>query len=98
MTLGLVAQLGPEEAKTIGAVTIMVTAILGAVLYPVARAFARRLDRGVTSAATREELAALSARLMELQRGQQRVAELEERLDFAERLLTQQRDPQRLNG
>jgi len=95
--LNLLAVLSPDETKTVGIVAVMVAAVLGALLYPIARAYARRLEGSPTSA-LREELAEISARLEALQQGQERMAELEGRLDFAERLLAQQRerDPARL--
>jgi hypothetical protein len=96
--LNLLAVLSPEETKTVGIVAVMVAAVLGALLYPIARAYARRLEGSTPSPALREELAEISARLDSLQHGQERMAELEGRLDFAERLLAQQRerDPARL--
>lgn len=88
----------PETAKNFSIVTVMLGAFLSAVLYPVAKAYARRLEGSATSAGLREELADISARLEELQRGQERMAELEGRLDFAERLLAQQREVARIPG
>jgi hypothetical protein len=90
--LNLVAALSPEETRTIGIVAVMVFAVLGALLYPIARAYARRLEGSAPTAGLREELADLSARLEALQHGQERMAELEGRLDFAERVLAEQRD------
>ncbi len=86
----------PFVVRAIGIVTVMLAAFAAAVLYPVAQAYARRMERGGDSAGGRGQLAEVSARLEELQRGQERMAELEERLDFAERLLAQQREPARL--
>lgn len=68
-------------------------ALVGLVLYPVARALARRIEGGGGSA-VRAELAALRERVGELEEGQVRLAELEERLDFSERVLARERrDP-----
>ena len=89
--LNLVAALSPEEIKTIGIVAVTVSAVLGALLYPIARAYARRVEGSAPTAGLREELADLSARLDALQNGQERIAELEGRLDFAERVLAQPR-------
>jgi hypothetical protein len=96
----LLLALSPDETKIIGIVTIMVSAILGALLYPIVRAYARRVEGSAPAAGLREELADISARLELLQQGQERMAELEARVDFAERLLAQQRDrePGRLAG
>jgi hypothetical protein len=67
------------------------------VLWPIARALARRLEgRGSPDAAMRGELEQLQQRLGEVDAMQTRIAELEDRLDFAERLLAQSREPDRL--
>ncbi|MEO8636398.1 MAG: hypothetical protein ABI587_14080 [Gemmatimonadales bacterium] len=96
----MLLQLTPEDIKNIAIVTVMLSAIIGALLYPIARAFARRLEGGGTVAGLRDELADVSARVEALQQGEARVAELESRLDFAERLLARQRDAEslRLSG
>ena len=100
MILAELLALSPEDTKTLGIVLVMALAIAGALLAPIARAYARRLEGGASTAALRDELAEVSARLDALQQGQERMAELETRLDFTERLLTQQRDrdPVRLPG
>ena len=90
------ALLGPEEIKTVGIVVVMVSAVLGAIVYPIARAYARRLEGSSQTAGLREELAEVHARLEALQQGQDRMAELEGRLDFAERILSKQRDAESL--
>jgi hypothetical protein len=72
-------------------IAIAAVAACTVVLLPVARALARRLERGRAPADFYEELEQLRSRVGELEAQQGRVAELEERLDFAERLLTQQR-------
>lgn len=89
IVLAHLAAMEPEMAKTIGIVMVMVTACLSAVLYPIARAYARRLEGSAANAALREELADISAQLEQLRQGQERMAELEERVDFAERMLAQ---------
>lgn len=94
--LNQLAVLSPEEIKTIGIVAVMVSAVLGAIVYPIARAYARRLEGSVSTAGLREELAEVYARLEALQQGQDRMAELEGRVDFAERLLARQRDAESL--
>ena len=90
--MALAAAMSPEEAKTLGIVLVMVTAFLSAVLYPIARAYARRLEGSAANAGLREELADISAQLQQLRQGQERMAELEERVDFAERMLARHRE------
>jgi hypothetical protein len=90
----LLAAISPEDIKNIAIVVVIVSAILGALLYPIARAYARRLEGNGPTAGLREELADISSRLEMLHHGQERMAELEGRLDFAERLLAQQRTKQ----
>ncbi len=84
--LGL-AEVSPEQVKVLGIVAVMVTAFAAALLSPIARAYARRLEGRAPAETLRQELAEINARLDELQQGQARMLELEERLDFAERLL-----------
>jgi hypothetical protein len=69
------------------------------ILWPLVRAFARRLEgRGSGDAALRAEVDQLHARIGEVDMLHTRVAELEERLDFAERLLAQGQHPARLGA
>jgi hypothetical protein len=95
-----VAAFSPEETKVLGIVAVMVTSLAAALLYPIARAYARRLEGRAPAEGLRQDLADLSARLELMQHDQERVAELEARVDFAERMLAQQRDrePARLPG
>jgi hypothetical protein len=80
------------------AVVFIVVAALAAsviILWPLMRAFARRLEgKGSVDAALRAEVDQLQARLGEVDVLHGRVAELEERLDFTERLLAQAHDAQ----
>jgi hypothetical protein len=81
------------------AAVIIVLAVLGtalALVWPLIRALARRLEGGAAAAALKEEMDGLRQRMDRLEAGQERLAELEERLDFAERLLAQSREPDRL--
>lgn len=73
----------------LGEFLLVVLALLlaGAVLVPLVRAIARRIEGRPSSAAELEEL---RTRLHEVELQAARVPELEERLDFAERLLAQQ--------
>jgi hypothetical protein len=79
-------------------VTMIVIAALTAtviILWPLMRAFARRLEgKGGGDAALKAEVDQLHARLGEVDLLHHRVAELEERVDFTERLLAQSHDGQ----
>ena len=77
---------GPPEAVMIATTLIIGFIVLGIVLYPLVRAFARRLEG---RAGGGEDARLVEARVVELEH---RLADVEERLDFSERLLAQ-RDP-----
>lgn len=83
-----------------GSVLLIIIAALTAtviVLWPVMRAFGRRLEgKGGGDAALRSDVDQLHSRLAEVDMLQARVTELEERVDFTERLLAQNREPDRL--
>ncbi len=72
-------------------VLLIVIAALAAtvvILWPIMRAFGRRLEgKGHGDAALRVEVEQLQQRLGEVDHLHHRVAELEERIDFAERML-----------
>lgn len=85
-----VDQWGPVIAV---AVLAVVAAIL---LYPLIRAWARRIEGRGADPELRADLEDLRARLSDIERHQVQLHELEERLDFAERLLAQQRTPDRI--
>jgi hypothetical protein len=76
---------GPPEAVFIAATLIIGFIVLGVVLYPLIKAFARRLEGRVASGTD----PMLLDRVSELEH---RLAEAEERIDFNERLLAQ-REP-----
>jgi hypothetical protein len=57
------------------------------IMWPVMRAFGRRLEGKAHDAALRAEVEQLQQRLGDVDHLHQRVAELEERIDFAERML-----------
>jgi hypothetical protein len=70
-------------------------AALTIILWPIVRAFARRLEgKGGADSALRAEVDQLHTRLGEVDTLHTRVAELEERVDFTERLLAQAHDAQ----
>jgi len=77
-------------------ITIAVMGTLLLLVWPLIRAFARRLEGGAASNELQAEVETLRSRVQQLEEGQGRLTELEERLDFAERLLAQSREPDRL--
>lgn len=90
------ALLDPEASKTIGIVSIMLGAFASAVLYPLARAYARRIEGAGDTAGLRRQVADLTAEVEELLRDRVRLTELEERLEFTERVLAQAREREQL--
>ena len=70
--------------------------ILAALVWPLIRAFARRIEGGVPGAEMQAELDGLRERVRQLEEVPQRMAELEERVDFTERVVAQGREPDRL--
>lgn len=80
----------------VGLIVLGFLAACTVVLWPLVRAFARRLEGRGTDAVLRAEVEELRSRVHELESHQGRFAELEERLDFAERLLARHREPIRL--
>ncbi len=70
--------------------------IVAALLWPLIRAFARRIEGGGASAEREAEMDALRERVRRLEEMAPRMAELEERLDFAERIVANTREPDRL--
>ena len=91
MTLG--GTLGDAAAVMI-ALAVLGTAL--AIVWPLIRALARRLEGGTAAAGLQAEVDSLRGRVDQLEQAQMRVGELEERVDFAERLLAQAREPDRL--
>ncbi len=77
-------------------VVLIVIAALTAmtiILWPIMRAFARRLEgKGTVDSALRAEVEQLDIRLAEVDALRQEVAELHERVDFAERVLLKSHD------
>jgi hypothetical protein len=86
------------EKLLVAAMLTGVMTLLGLVIVPVARAYARRLDASARASQPTGELADLEARVRDLEAREARVAELEERLDFTERMLAQQREQPRLGA
>ena len=91
---------GPGAGETWGPVIAIVVVVIAvaAVLHPLARAWARRLERGHRDDDASARLDAVEQRVSELDAAQARVAELEERLDFAERILAERAEPRQIRG
>jgi hypothetical protein len=70
--------------------------IMAAVIWPLVRAFARRIEGGAPGAEMQAELESLQERVRQLEEMAPRMAELEDRLDFTERVVAQGREPDRL--
>jgi hypothetical protein len=68
------------------------------ILWPIMRAFGRRLEGKSHDAALRAEVEQLQQRLGDVDQLHHRVAELEERIDFAERMLARPPAPAALRG
>jgi Tfp pilus assembly protein PilO len=84
------------EAPIHPLVFIVALIAIAAILYPLVKAFARRLEGKTTDPALQAEVEQLQARLSEVDTLQHRIAELEERVDFTERLLAQTQPQGRL--
>ena len=87
---------GPPDWVGPVAVASLLIIVASVLLFPLVRAWARRLERGVVTDDVMDELVHLRERVAELEGQGQRMAELEERVDFTERLLTEARDAARL--
>jgi Tfp pilus assembly protein PilO len=73
---------------------VLICALIGAVyiLGPIARAYARRMERHGAEPEVQAELQSLRDRIGEVDQIRERMLELEERVDFAERLLARPGD------
>jgi hypothetical protein len=71
--------------------------ILAALIWPLIRALARRIEGGGPSPEMQAELDGLRERVRQLEEMQPRMAELEERVDFTERIVAKTREPDRLH-
>lgn len=97
---------GPESVlsvsgtlEDIAAVVLLlgVGLIIAALIWPLIRAIARRIEGGAAGAEMQAELDTLRERVRQLEEIPPRMAELEERLDFAERVVAKTREPDRLH-
>ncbi len=70
--------------------------ILAALIWPLIRALARRIEGGAPGAEMQVELDGLRERVRQLEEMQPRMTELEERVDFTERIVAKGREPDRL--
>ena len=70
--------------------------ILAALIWPLIKAIARRIEGGAANAEVQAELEGLRDRVRQLEEMQPRMLELEERVDFAERIVAKGREPDRL--
>jgi Tfp pilus assembly protein PilO len=70
--------------------------IIAALVWPLIKAIARRIEGGAAGAAMQAELEGLRERVSQLEAMQPRMAELEERVDFTERVVARGREPDRL--
>ena len=70
--------------------------IVAALIWPLIRALARRIEGGAPSIEMQAELDGLRERVRQLEEMPPRMAELEERVDFTERIVAQGREPDRL--
>jgi hypothetical protein len=70
--------------------------IIAAMLWPLIRALARRLEGGSLNAELLSEVDQLRERVRQLEQVPSRMTELEERMDFTERLLARSREPDQL--
>jgi hypothetical protein len=75
---------------------IVIAALTAAViiLWPIMRAFGRRLEGKAGDPTLKADVDQLQVRVSEMENLQGRVAELEERVDFTERLLAQAHEAQ----
>jgi hypothetical protein len=82
----------------IAAVVLLLGAglIVAALIWPLIRALARRIEGGAPSPEMQAELDGLRERVRQLEEMPPRMAELEERVDFTERIVAQGREPDRI--
>ncbi|HWN19966.1 MAG TPA: hypothetical protein VNO19_13735 [Gemmatimonadales bacterium] len=84
---------------TVLLIVIAALAAITIIMWPIMRAFGRRLEGKANSdPALQAEVEHLHTRLAEMDSLQSRLIELEERVDFTERLLAQAQQPARLGA
>lgn len=87
---------GPPEWIAPVAVMTLLIIIGGILVYPLIKAWARRIEGRGQEPAMLEEMQELRERVAELEQSVSRMHELEDRVDFAERMMTQQGERARL--
>lgn len=87
---------GSLEDMAAVALLLGVGLILAALVWPLIKAIARRIEGGSASAEVQAELEGLRDRVRQLEEMQPRMLELEERVDFTERIVAKGREPDRL--
>jgi hypothetical protein len=92
---------GSLEGWDAVALLLVFGAIVVVILWPLIRAWARRIEQGGVAAETEAELETLRERVRVLEEMQPRMTELEDRVEFAERVLVRGQEspePDRLPG
>ena len=92
---------GSLEGWDAVALLVIFGALVAVILWPLIRAWARRIEQGGAAAEAEAELEVLRARVRVLEEMQPRMRELEERVEFAERILVRGQElpePDRLPG
>ncbi|MEO5798003.1 MAG: hypothetical protein ABIZ70_00665 [Gemmatimonadales bacterium] len=87
---------GPPEWLAPVIVFSLIVIVACILLYPMARAWARRHEAGAMDVGLLDEVNHLRDRVNDLEGQVSRMQELEERVDFAERLLSQREEALRL--
>jgi Tfp pilus assembly protein PilO len=88
-----------NDSPTVVLIVIAALAAMTIILWPIMRAFARRLEgKGTVDSALRAEVEQLHTSLAEVDALRQEVAELHERVDFAERILLKSHDRSELGS
>jgi hypothetical protein len=88
---------GSLEDMAAVALLLGVGLILAALVWPLIKAIARRIEGGAASVEVQAELESMRDRLRQLEEMQPRMLELEERVDFTERMVAKGREPDRLH-
>ena len=92
---------GSLEGWDAVALLVVFGALVAVILWPLIRAWARRIEQGGVAAETEAELEALRERVRVLEEMQPRMVDLEDRMEFAERVLVrgqESAEPDRLPG
>ena len=85
----------PEWIAPVAVVTLLII-VAGILLFPMARAWARRFEAESPGPVLLDEINQLRERVADLEQGAGQMHELEDRLEFAERMLAQRAEQARL--